>query len=124
MEFKYSESLTLDIFWQALGYEHFFLTSRHLSQVKVRLFILSAKTPHAARLAELGFVQTDLPGVMRGKNIYVHHVTLLILNQLRDLPHNAFVKTFASRQGEKRKAFALLMEPWRPESLTLRSLPI
>jgi hypothetical protein len=108
VEFKYTESLTLDIFWQALGYEHFFRTSRRLPQAKVRLFILSAKTPHAARLTELGFVQTDLPGVMRGENIYVHHVTLLILNQLRDMPHNAFVKTFASRQVEKRKAFALL----------------
>ena len=108
LEFKYTESLTLDIFWQALGYEHFFRTSRRLFQAKVRVFILSAKTPHAARLAELGFVKTELPGVLRSENIYVRHVTLLILNQLSDTPHNAFVKTFASRQAEKRKAFGLL----------------
>ncbi|MEZ4860073.1 MAG: hypothetical protein R3C14_02140 [Caldilineaceae bacterium] len=69
LEFKYTESLTLDIFWQALGYEHFFRTSRRLAQTTVRLFILSAKTPHAARLAELGFVKTEQPGVMQGDNI-------------------------------------------------------
>lgn len=30
------------------------------------------------------------------------------MNELSDEPHNAFVKSFASRQAEKRKAFAEL----------------
>ncbi len=108
LEFKYTESLTLQAITQGLGYEHFFRTTRHLSRDEVSLFILIAKTPSVKRVTELGFAPTALPGVLRGENIYVRHVIVLLLNELRDVPHNALVKTFASRQAEKRKAFKAL----------------
>ena len=108
LEFKYTQSLTLQAITQGLGYEHFFRITRRLARDDVRLFILIAKTPNSARIAELGFRPMALPGVLRGENLYVRHVTILLLNELRDLPHNALVKTFASRQAEKRKAFERL----------------
>ncbi|MCB0063088.1 MAG: hypothetical protein KDE19_13280 [Caldilineaceae bacterium] len=108
LEFKYTESLTKAVIIQAISYEHYFRTHRRLPHADVRLFVLIAKTPNTARLTEMGFVATELPGVLQGENYYVRHVTLLLLNELRDVPHNAFVKAFASRQIQKRKAFEQL----------------
>ena len=110
LEFKYTESLTLDAVIQALGYEYFFRTNRELAQADVQMFILCAKTPQNERLVELGYTETIWPGVLRSTNIYAKHVTLLLLNELRNEPHNAFVKTFASRKQQKAKAFALLQQ--------------
>ena len=36
-----------------------------------------------------------------------------MLNELRDEPHNALLKAFASRQREKAKAFRLLRRFWQ-----------
>ncbi len=110
IEFKYSESLTLDAVIQALGYEYFFRTNRELPQADVQMFILCAQTPRHERLRELGYTETIWPGVLRSSNIYASHITLLLLNELRDEPHNAFVKTFASRKQQKAKAFVLLQQ--------------
>ncbi len=38
----------------------------------------------------------------------VSRVVVILLNELRDVPHNAFVKCFASRPTEKKKAFRAL----------------
>ena len=113
IEFKYTESLTLAAFWQAVGYDHFYRTNHELSQDEVRTFILCAKTPQSERLVTFGYEATELPGVYRSENIYVAHITLLVLNQLRDESHNALVKAFASRAQEKAKAFRLLRRFWR-----------
>ena len=75
IEFKYTESLTLDALWQAVGYDYFYRTSHELTQDDVRTFILCAKTPQAERLAAFGYEATDLPGVYRSTNIYVAHIT-------------------------------------------------
>jgi len=37
-------------------------------------------------------------------------VTLLLLNELADTPHNAWIKCFASRKQEKKSAFEVLMD--------------
>lgn len=113
IEFKYTQSLTLDALWQAVGYDYFYRTNHELSQEEVRTFILCAKTPQAERLAAFGFEATELPGVYRSTNIYVAHITILALNQLRNEPHNALVKAFASRSKEKAKAFRLLRRFWQ-----------
>lgn len=113
IEFKYTESLTLDALWQAVGYDYFYRTNHELTQAEVSTFVLCAKTPQAERLAAFGYEATELPGVYRSQNIYVAHITLLVLNELRDEPHNALVKAFASRQREKAKAFRLLRRFWR-----------
>ena len=108
IEFKYTESLTVEALWQASGYDYFYRTNHRLSPAEVCSFVLCAQTPQADRLAALEYATTDLPGVYRSDNLYVAHITILVLNQLRDEPHNALVKAFASRQQEKAKAFRLL----------------
>jgi len=110
MEFKYTESLTLDAMLQAIGYEKFFRTTRKLKWEEVQMFVLSSKTPQKERLIEFGYEQTDLPGFYRSNIIYARHIPLLVLNQLRDEPHNALTKIFASRKKEKAKAFLSLQK--------------
>ena len=83
-----------------------------------------AKTPQAERLAAFGYEKTELPGVYRSPNIYVAHITLLALNELRDEPHNALVKAFASRSKEKAKAFRLLRRFWKLSAELLLLLKI
>ena len=104
LEFKYSESLTLEGVLQGLGYAYFFRTGRRLSREDVAMFILSARTPRKGRLAELGYVAGEAPGVYDGANIYTGQTRLLVLNELEDAPHNAFIKLFASRRREKAEA--------------------
>jgi hypothetical protein len=38
IEFKYTQSLTLDALWQAVGYDYFYRTNHELSQEEVRTF--------------------------------------------------------------------------------------
>ena len=75
-------------------------------------------------MAALGYGVTELPGVYRSDNIYVTHITLLVLNDLRDEPHNALVKAFASRKAEKAKAFGLLRRFWQLSSELLLMLEV
>jgi hypothetical protein len=124
LEFKYTESLTLDALLQAVGYEYFYRTSHELRQDEVKIFVLCAKTPQPDRLATFGYRVTDLPGVYRSDNIYVAHITLLVLNELRDEPHNALVKAFASRPAEKAKAFGLLRRFWQLSAELLLMLEV
>lgn len=110
IEFKYTESLTTDTIAQALGYEYFYRTANGLKQSDVKMFILCAKTPKLERLDAFGYTLSTLPGVMESTQELTRHVPILLLNGLQELPHNAFVKAFASRQLEKAKAFSLLRQ--------------
>ncbi len=113
LEFKYSESLTQDAILQATAYEYFYRTSRGMASDQVQIFILCAKTPHAARLADFEYEEGEWPGVYRSQNRYIAHITLVVLNQLQAESQNALVKTFASRSQEKSKAFELLQQNWQ-----------
>ncbi|MEZ4868019.1 MAG: hypothetical protein R3C14_42215 [Caldilineaceae bacterium] len=124
LEFKYSESLTVDAVRQALAYEYFYRTGHELRGDEVQMFILVAKTPQAERLATFGFAATALPGVYRSENLYVAHLTLVLLNELRPEPHNALVKAFASRHQEKLTAFRLLRQFWRLSAELLLMLEV
>lgn len=110
LEFKYSESLTLDGVLQGLGYAYFFRTGRRLNPEDVAMFILSARTPQQGRLNELGYVASETPGVYDGANIYTDQTQLLVLNELGNAPHNAFIKLFASRRRKKLEAMRALSQ--------------
>ncbi len=97
IKFKYTESLTKEAIVQALGYEYFYRKANNLKQGEVKMFILCAKTPQAKRLQAFGYVETSLLGVLHSNQV---------INELRDVPHNAFVKAFASRTTQKEKAFS------------------
>lgn len=110
LEFKYTQSLTLDVLLQAVSYSYLYRIAQRLQPADVQIFVLCAKTPQPKRLAELGYVQTAEAGVYSSNNTYVRDIPLLILNKLRDEPHNAFVKCFASRKSAKGAAFKTLTQ--------------
>ena len=110
LEFKYTQSLTVDVLLQAVSYSYLYRIAQRLQPTDVQIFVLCAKTPQPKRLVELGYVQTEDEGVYRSANAYVRDIPLLILNKLRDEPHNAFVKCFASRKSAKGAAFKTLTQ--------------
>lgn len=96
LEFKYTESLTLDAVQQAVSYDYLYRKAQELTTADLQTFILCAKTPRADRLLELGYAKTEQAGVYRSENIYVRTIPLLVLNELADTPHNAFVKCLST----------------------------
>lgn len=110
IEFKYSESLTLDAIRQAVSYEYFYRVANELAVDEVKMFLLCAKTPSTEHLRDFGYTSSHLAGVYKNQHKLVEHIPLLVLNGLSDEPHNAFVKAFASRSTQKAKAFARIRE--------------
>jgi hypothetical protein len=116
LEFKYTESVSEDALLQSLGYDSFYRRIQQLTRTEVQTVLVSAKTPQPATLKHLGYQATAWPGVYRSRKVLVQRIMLISLNELANLPHNAFFKCFASRLAEKRKAFATLKQaslvPW------------
>jgi hypothetical protein len=108
LEFKYTEVVNKMALCQALGYGRFYCQSQRLTKTEVQTFILSAKTPTAKTLRKFGYKQAEQPGVYRSDNIMLEGLPLLVLNELRDEPHNAFVKSFASRYLARKAALETL----------------
>jgi hypothetical protein len=108
IEFKYTESVNDDAWLQTLCYDTFYKRVKHLTANEVQTFLVSAKTPLAETLIEWGYVETEYKGVYRTEERLLKPITLVLLNRLPPTPHNAFIKCFASRFFEKRKAFAQL----------------
>jgi hypothetical protein len=108
IEFKYTESVNEAAILQTLGYDTFYKRIKQLTAADVQTCLVSAKTPHADTLTEWGYVGTEFAGVYRSQERCLRQIMLLLLNELSAEPHNAFIKCFASRRSEKRKAFATL----------------
>ena len=108
LEFKYTESLTSRIIHKIIGYDIFYKETQQLPDEAVQTFILSAKTPRRTVLVKYGYQASDLPGVYRSSNPVLRDIQLLVLNELRNEPFNAYVKCFASRKKEKEAAFETL----------------
>lgn len=110
IEFKYTESLTVDAIRQGVGYEYFYRMANELEPDAVKLFLLCAKTPSAEHLQTFGYIPSALAGVYINQHAPINHIPLLVLNELSDAPHNAFVKAFASRPAQKAKALATIRQ--------------
>lgn len=108
IEFKYSESLRAEVVEKAFGYDIFYRETQKLSTEQVSTFVLSAKTPRTEVLTMYGYEASEWPGVYFSKLPLVKRVGMLLLNELRDAPHNAFTQCFASRQQVKQDAFTTL----------------
>jgi hypothetical protein len=118
IEFKYTESVNEDAWLQTLGYDTFYKRAKHLAATEVQTFLVSAKTPQQDTLTEYGYLETAQKGVYRSQERLLRPITLLLLNQLPPTPQNAFIKCFASRLAEKRKAFAQLRRLFRQPLLS------
>ncbi len=110
IEFKFTESLTKQHLMKIQGYEAFYRQSQTLKTGQLQSFILSARTPNPAFRQQYGYEETEQAGVHRSHNPLLREIPLITLNDLADTPYNAFVKCFASRPTERRKAFAQLDE--------------
>jgi hypothetical protein len=108
IEFKFTESLNARRIEKVHGYDIFYRETQGLSDTEVATFILSSKTPRLALLKKYGYHSTKWPGVYKSKLPMAERVTILVLNELADEPHNAYVKCFASRPKEREIAFELL----------------
>ncbi len=107
LEFKYTESVNLSALKQTLCYDFLYKRANHLDR-QVQSFLVSAKTPRAATLEKYDYRLTEHSGIYQSCNPLLEEIKLMVLNDLADTQHNAWVKCFASHKQEKRKAFELL----------------
>ena len=110
IEFKYSESLSVDALLQALGYHYFYRQSQSLSEAELQTFVMVAITPRRQLLEHFGFSVSEVPGVYRSQQPLLEKVQLIVLNQLQPSPHNAFVQCFASQRRVYQSAFAQIQK--------------
>ncbi|MCK5716380.1 MAG: hypothetical protein KAH77_02745, partial [Thiomargarita sp.] len=102
------ESLNAKAIQQTLSYDYLYKAHKHIESERVQSFVLCAQKPQKSTLKKLGYQKTDIPGVYRSQFILIRKVILLSLNELSNVPHNAYVRCFASHIQEKSKAFELL----------------
>jgi len=105
IEFKYTESITIGALKKLIVYDYLYQKSEHFGQDQLRSFLISAKTPNTDILKCSGFEPTEKKGVYASKIPFFDTITVILLNEIDDTPHNAIFKCFASRQKEKNKAF-------------------
>lgn len=98
LECKLSESVSEVALQQALGYDFFYRQSQGLAAHALQTYVISAKTPHAPFLDKFGYRSIEQPGVYTSSLPLLEKVVMLVLNELRDEPHNEFLRLFASRQ--------------------------
>ena len=108
IEFKATESLKKETFIQAAGYEHFYKHSQKLTDDEIQTFVLCAIQPQKANREQYGYHIQVQPGVYQSDNITLEHITLILLNELPDELHNAWVTCLASKKLKRLNAFNLL----------------
>lgn len=104
LEFKATESLTINGLLKTAAYDLFYRQGQKLSDDMVQTFLISAKQPQAATLTKLGFVPTDRPGIYHNQNSLAARIVLISLNKLDNQLHNAFLKLFATRKKERQQS--------------------
>ena len=104
LECKITESVTEQSLQQALTYDYLYRQSQELTESAVQTYVVSAKTPHKAKLTAWGYTISEHPGVYVSTLPLLSKVILLVLNELRDLPHNEYLRLFASQQRVRRDA--------------------
>jgi hypothetical protein len=118
-EFKYTQSVNQAALVQALMYDHLYRNARKLRRNQVATFVVSARTPQSEVLQDFGYAATALPGIYRSEQKILAEITLIILNELRDEPHNALFRCFASQRRARIASFATLEQvgatKWSPE---------
>ncbi len=110
IEFKYTESINKNVLLQTLCYDYLYKNNQELKENEVQTFLVSSKTPQESTLEKFAWQSADSSGVYESQNPLADSVTLLLLNELADSPHNAWIKCFASRKQEKKSAFDILMD--------------
>jgi len=108
-EFKFTESVNEDAFFQTAGYRIFYKFAQNLKNEDLQIFLISSKTPQKATLKKYGYASKEKPGIYQSRYPFLSRIILISLNDLADDQHNAFVRLFASKKKEKLAALKNLM---------------
>ena len=84
--------------------------SQQLSAQEIQTYVVSAHTPRATNLQAWGYQVSQHPGVYISSLPLLKRIVLLVLNELRDEPHNEFLRLFASRQQVRQTALSVLLQ--------------
>ena len=109
-ECKFTESVNEQSFQQALTYDYLYQQSQQLTPDAIQTYVVSAQTPRLANLQAWGYQVSKYPGVYVSPLPLLKRVVLLVLNELREAPHNEFLRLFASRQQVRKAALQVLFD--------------
>ncbi|MEM7532229.1 MAG: hypothetical protein AAF639_08635 [Chloroflexota bacterium] len=109
-EIKMRQSLTEDSLQQALVYDYLYRQKQSLARDAIQTYVVCSITPQKARLQAMGFEEGEYPGVYVHKGAVLKRFVLIVLNQLRDEPHNIYFRAFASRKNIRTSAFSRLRQ--------------
>jgi len=107
LEFKYTQSITIDGLLQIASYQQFYLQSNDIKPSDLKCFILSAKQPQAKTLSKFDYVEVKA-GIYHSSNCFIESIPLISLNTLPNTEYNAWMRCFASQKIQQKKAFELL----------------
>ena len=108
LEFKYTQSINEDAFFQTAGYRIFYKFSHKLKNENIQTFLISSKTPEQATLKEYGYTLEEPRGVFTSQYPLLKRIPLISLNDIENKPYNALIKLFASKKKARIAAIAAL----------------
>jgi len=90
----------------ALATSYFYTESYNTTMEDTHTYLLCGQTPTTSTLSELEYEPCAMSGVYKSDFPVARYATIVSLNEISATPHNAFLKTFANSQAEKKRAFA------------------
>jgi hypothetical protein len=90
----------------ALGASYFYTESYNTTLEETHAYVLCTHTPTASTISQLDYEPCVTSGVYKSDSHLAKYATIVSLNELESTPQNAFLKTFATSQAEKKRAFA------------------
>lgn len=105
IEFKATESFNLDKLLQIVAYGYFYRQNQKLSTGELGLVLLVSQRPRASSLQKFQFITSQWDGVYLSDNPLLKGLMLIVLAELNNEPHNAYVKCFATQKKAKAAAF-------------------
>ena len=109
IEFKFTESVNEAAIAQLFINDNLYRAKQKLTPNELKSFLLASKTPRLDLLESHGFKLVGQKGVYETEYPQFSRLRLIVLNELADLPHNALVKCFASREQEWHKGFSRMI---------------
>ncbi|MEO5371577.1 MAG: DUF4351 domain-containing protein [Magnetococcus sp. DMHC-1] len=106
IEIKVTESLHEGVLSQITVYDTLYLETAGLERHQMRSVIISSTTPQKEFFERFAFEPVGPDGVYESRPRWGGTIRLILLNELADEARNAPLKCFASRQEERKKAFA------------------
>jgi hypothetical protein len=107
IEFKYTESISVDALLQTASNHRLYFQSHKEEIIELKSFIISSKQPQDKTLERLGFTEYQA-GIYHSDNCFIADIPLISLNTLPNTERNAWIRCFASKKQERKKAFDYL----------------